>query len=112
MQRPVAADRGGREVAMAGGWREVEAALEDGSVKGGGGCNEGDSGFAVPLFLSLLTFSLFTFHFSEHLKRRAKKKRLKKKGHLFKHFYLRIATFYFPHSRTLEQTLTVVLQFM
>jgi hypothetical protein len=42
----------------------VAAALEDGSVKGSGGRNKGGGGFATPLFLSPLTFSLFNFHFS------------------------------------------------
>jgi hypothetical protein len=61
----------------------VAAALEDGSIKGGSTSNEGGDGFAVPLFLSPLTFSLVTFHFLDHLKRRAKKRRLKKDGCLF-----------------------------
>jgi hypothetical protein len=63
--------RGGKEVAAAGGWREVAVTLEDGSVNGGGCCNEGGGRFLVPLFLSSLTFSLSTLHFSEYLKRRA-----------------------------------------
>jgi hypothetical protein len=52
---------GRREVAATWGWREVAAALKDGSVKGGGGHNEGGVGLAVPIFLPPLTFSLFTF---------------------------------------------------
>ncbi len=52
-----------------------------------------------------LTSHLFTFYFSEHLERRADKRRLKKNGGLFSHFDLRLAAFYFPLSRTLEQRL-------
>jgi hypothetical protein len=69
---------GGREVAAAGGWREVAVALEDVRVKGGGGHNKVGHGFAVPLFLSLLTFSLFTFHFSLFTFWNTRKGRLKK----------------------------------
>jgi hypothetical protein len=66
-----------------GGWREVAVALEDGSIKGDGSGNKGGGRFVVPLFLSLLTFSLFTFHFPEHLKRGAKKRSLRKNCNLF-----------------------------
>jgi hypothetical protein len=67
---------GGRGAAVAGGWREVAVALEDGSVKGGSGqrlqrrrrqiCHP-----PLPLTSHLLTF---TFHFLEHLKKGRPKK--------------------------------------
>jgi hypothetical protein len=58
-QQSIAAASGGSQ-----GVGEVAAASEDGSIKGDGGHNKGGSGFVVPLFLSPLTFSLFTFRFS------------------------------------------------
>jgi hypothetical protein len=54
-----------------------------------------------PLSLTshLLTFA---FNFSDHLKRRAKKRSLKKNGPLFQHFDLQLTNFYFQLSKHLN----------
>ncbi len=51
-------------MAAAGGWKELAVALEDGSIKGGSGCNKRGNKFGAILFLSLHSSHLLTFHFS------------------------------------------------
>ncbi len=78
------------DLAASDGSRGGEGGGSGRGVEGGGSCIERwqrqgrwRPQQVVPFFLSPLTFSLFTFHFLEHLKRWAKKRRLKKNGRLF-----------------------------